>query len=79
MLHMTRRVVVSALTVWGGMVSSGIDAVERKHTFNMKYHTEETPDGSDKRESELESELEVSKLIPRLTPTGMVTFMKRIK
>ena len=32
MLHMTRRVVVSAPTVWGGVVSSGIDAVERKHT-----------------------------------------------
>ena len=45
----------------------------------MKYHTEETPDGSDKQESELESELEVSKLIPRLTLTGMVPFMKRKK
>ena len=32
MLYMTRRVVVSAPTVWGGVVFSGIDAVERKHT-----------------------------------------------
>ena len=32
MLHMTGTVVVSTPTVWGGVVSSGIDAVERKHT-----------------------------------------------